>query len=118
MANIVEAVGTAATTKKGTGRRVEQAMANAVQAVSRESEAIWKDESLSLEERNKRIAELNKPETIRARMLAARDAERAKIREEAAEEARRSAAEAEAKAAEETAANIAAREEATKATKH
>ena len=114
MAEIVEAVGTATTTKKGTGGRVEKAMAAAIKDIERESDAIWKDESLSLDERNRRIADLNKPETMRARMLAARETERTKIREEAAAEAKRLQAEADAKAAEETAANIAARE----ATKH
>ena len=95
MANIVEAVGTAATTKKGAGRRVEQAMADAVHAVSKECEAIWARADLSLEEKNAQIAAISNPDAIRKRMLAARDAERTKIREEAA-----------------------AREEAAKATKH
>ncbi len=118
MAEIVEAVGAAATTKKGGGRRVEKAMADAVHAVSRESEEIWANPDLSLDEKNKRIAAINHPDAVRKRMLDAREGERAKIREEAAEEARHAQAEAEAKAAAETAANIAAREEAAKATKH
>lgn len=118
MAEIVEAVGTATNSKKGGGRRVEKAMADAIKDIERESDAIWKDQSLSLEERNKRIAAINAPEAMRARMMEARETERAKIREEAAEEAKRRQAEAEEKAAAETAANIAAREEAAKATKH
>lgn len=56
------------------GSTIELAMADAVKQVSLDSEAIWADDKLSLEEKNAKIAAINAPEAIRDRMMDARQA--------------------------------------------
>jgi hypothetical protein len=103
---IVEAVGTATTSKKGGGKRVENAMAEAIAETSRESEAIWAREDLSLEEKNKKIEAINNSDALRERIMRAREVVRAEIREEEAKIAAKAKGEAEEKARAETETNL------------
>lgn len=64
------------------GKEIEAAMSAEVHKISDESTAIWNDPALSIEEKNRRIAELNSDENKRKRMLAARDAVKAGARAE------------------------------------
>ncbi len=80
-------VGTLVVTAVGTARRdrsrgdaIQTAMGEAVHAASRECEAIWAREDISLEEKNAMIAAINHPDEIRRRMLAAREAVKAAFR--------------------------------------
>ncbi len=70
---IIEAVATAVQSRKPLSQSIERAMADAVTAASEETEVIWADSSLSLEEKQRQIAAITDPTAIKQRMLAARD---------------------------------------------
>lgn len=76
---VVEAAGVAAASST-LGPAIEAAMAGAVAAVSKDSEAVWARTDLSLEEKNKQIAALNEPAAVRKRMHEAREAVKAEHR--------------------------------------
>jgi hypothetical protein len=70
---ISAATGTATATENP----VEKLMAQEVINASKEAEAIWNDQSLKIEERQKLIAKVMSDDAIRARKLKARDNYRA-----------------------------------------
>ena len=57
-----------------TSEAIQTAMNDAILAVQAESEAVWADEALTLDEKNAAIALLNDPDAVRARMIAAAEA--------------------------------------------
>jgi aspartate aminotransferase-like enzyme len=72
--NVVEAAGTAAATSDTPAMNVQQAMNKALAEIQDECEKIWARKNLSAEAKNEKIAELMKPENVKARMLEARKA--------------------------------------------
>lgn len=62
------------------GNPSEQAMAQAIRDVQNESEAVAGDAALDPKAKAAKIADLNRPENIRARMLRARDIQTGKIK--------------------------------------
>lgn len=84
---IVEAVGTSVggSGGKGLGAQIEAAMAQVIHDISAESEAIWNDPLLPIEEKNAKLAELNAPENVKVRKLEVRDKLKAEAARVAAE---------------------------------
>ncbi len=70
-----KAVGTASATSKR-GNPIERLMAEEINKISAEAEVIWKDERLSVENRQELIKKLTSDDNVRARKLAVRKAYR------------------------------------------
>ena len=67
----VKAVGSATATKKR-GNPIEELMSAVVVRISQEADAIWRDPSLSNEEKQKRIAAITSDDAVREAKLLAR----------------------------------------------
>lgn len=72
---------------KNAGNAIETAMSEAINEASKECETIWARDDLSEDAKRALMAEIQAPDNVRARMLAARDRVKGDLQKAADEQA-------------------------------